>query len=161
MVGFYNIDDGPRPGPVMEVALKVPSESEKNLVRVENNYNNLEGLFGNARFLRIMTLIRAVFYMMTWPPYDSYMQGRPDSNRMSCFSFQTPTGLFQVSLAKCLLDLRRIEQSNLAHIVTSPPRPPIQRRCSRNCSTLATSLAMKTCTMATNSSIKPRRYGPR
>ena len=103
MLGFYNFNDGPTEGPVMEVALKVPSESEKNLVSVENNYNNLEGLFGNARFLSIMTLIRAVFFMMTWPPYDSYMQGRPDSYKMSCFSSQTPTGPYDVSLAKCLL----------------------------------------------------------
>ena len=103
MFGFYNFNDGPIKGPVMEVALKVPSVSEKNLVSVRNNYNNLGGLFGNARFLRIMTLIRAVFFIMTWPPYDSYMQGRADSNRMSCFSFRTPTGPYEVSPANCPL----------------------------------------------------------
>jgi len=111
MFGLYNFNDGPTEGPVMEVALKVPSESEKNLVSVEASYQDMEGLLvGNESFRSKMSLVRFVFFIMTWAPFDEYMRQLPDSDVLSCIQFQTPTEPYQVSPRSALFAFR------LAHL---------------------------------------------
>ncbi|EJK70129.1 hypothetical protein THAOC_08538, partial [Thalassiosira oceanica] len=96
MFGLYNLNDGRRKGPVMEVALRVPSEPQERLVSVEANYRDLETLLTeNESFCSKMSLVDEVYFFMSWAPFDEYMERQPNIDELSCLRFRTPTDPYE------------------------------------------------------------------